>query len=83
MKADTANLISSYLEDAGYKGKVRKYSGRGMFGQKTFGIVTDMDFELTNDILDELPEDAQNDEEIQKAFESMRCDSMGLDVILY
>ncbi len=43
MKEEKANKLIKTLEKQGYKDKLYSdYSGRGMFGDTTYGVVTDI-----------------------------------------
>ncbi len=68
------------------------YSGRGMYGKETYGIVVDSIEELLTDVINELTLcNGNNDNEdedignLNKQFlnDTLRSDSMGRQVIIY
>lgn len=80
MTQQTAELLSDY----NYSLEVYEdYSGRGMFGETTQGVVGSQ--QSFNRALAEIMVDADEDERkiVANELESLRIDNMGLDLIFY
>ncbi len=83
MKLETAELISEY------GGELREnYSGRGMFGKETAGVVFESErdfFHALADIIKDGVEDNSADigELIPEALKRIQTDNMGKNIIYY
>ncbi len=71
--------LQAILEDAGLE--TRSYSGRGMFGDKCLGIVTDDVGDVFEAVINGVDDD--NRDEVARAMRGLRTDSMGLSTIVY
>lgn len=82
MKQEDAEALVNVIEGLGYKAEVYDdYSGRGMFGRTTAGVVTDMSKALVEGAVEEMVEEDTLDD--AEPFLGLNQDSMGLDIILY
>lgn len=82
MKKSVAQLFEGIGELSIYE----DYSGRGMYGAKTVGVVGSHEdwYRALAEIMrvaDEITEEERHD--IAEAIESIRIDNMGLDLIYY
>lgn len=57
------------------------YSGRGMYGRETVGVVVDSQTQLLADVLNYFVN--RNTVELSEEFPNFRVDNMGHSVILY
>jgi len=93
MDLELAEVLVQVLEDEGIEAELREsYSGRGMYGKETAGVVLDGD---VTDILRAVINNAtcfiQEEEEPVEFFDlserfsigNLRQDSMGMGVIVY
>jgi hypothetical protein len=77
MNQEDATVLASVIQNMGYQAEVYDdYSGRGMFGGTTAGVVTDMSKELAESAAEDMLDDPE-------PFQDLRQDSMGLSLILY
>ena len=90
MELKTAEFVVNLIEGIGEEAEVRSdYSGRGMYGKETAGIVTSCEGNIVRALAEYIEGgDAQhlNDDE-REVFADLalgyRTDSMGRDVIVY
>jgi hypothetical protein len=89
MKLEIAEMIVDQLQNMGIEAELRDdYSGRGMFGKITAGIVTDgkngpmIGFALALAISDQSGEEALHDFDASREL-PRNIDSMGLSTIFY
>lgn len=82
MNIKTAEFL---VENACRDATVReRYSGRGMYGKETCGVVTDDAFQLVVDALQSAIKGFFDEDEAQELdFTNLRIDNMGLDWIIY
>lgn len=90
MELATANKLEELIDNMGKEARVREeYSGRGMYGKTTSGIVVEdpmiiaqamANFAMEADGLELDDEDHQFLNDITRGF---RTDSMGYDTIVY
>lgn len=67
-----------------FGGEVREgYSGRGMYGKTTTGIVFDSEGDFFEAIGEVMECDIEDREEVAKAMRNLKTDSMGTGVIYY
>lgn len=90
MKQEYAERIAKQIEDNGEEGSSREYSGRGMYGDKTYAVVADLstfigaavqvgiDLAEEAEIADEQgKEDAPDPEDFIEEMSKVRWDTMG------
>lgn len=72
-----------FFEAARNVGKVRDYSGRGMYGKRCLAIEVSRGaaFALAADLMEEVHED--NIQALADLFRNARTDSLGLDEVVY
>lgn len=88
MKCEIADLICGALDDAGLEyTRHDEYSGRGMYGETTVGVVVaDLTilmagvFAVGCDLGDGFP---ATTDEMRNALTRLRTDNMGRDIIVY
>lgn len=92
MNADKAQILVGFIQGEGYDAMIYEgYSGRGMYGQETTGIDTDMRPQDVKEKLEKRIEELgdQNNEDDNAELEDLesigdfRSDSLGLGYILY
>lgn len=86
MDMELAEMIIEAMENNGLTGELRSdYSGRGMYGKSTHGIVTECGIgEVTAAVINNADIFVEDEEPIfDKFIELIRSDSMGLSDILY
>jgi len=85
------NIAEKIVENSVFEMTLREdYSGRGMYGSETAGIVTDSignvlysAIKLVKSMIDD-PESYDFDvEDLAEAMENIKTDSMGLSMIIY
>ena len=86
MTKPEADFIANIMENAGKNVEVRDdYSGRGMFGKTTCGVVVDSELLVISALLayaKELSEDGPYIGEMPE-FDTLRHDNMGKQMIIY
>lgn len=91
VSAKLSKQIIEACHDIGHEIR-NDYSGRCMYGERCFGIETDgkiptdIIFFVAREYIDELAmEDVEDDtlEDLERVFQDMRSDSMGLGMIYY
>lgn len=82
MTKEHANFIKNALEYVGEEVEVREYSGRGMMGRTTFGVVFDHYCLLIPAILDFIKENEIPYKDIPN-LKSLRQDNMGRGLVIY
>lgn len=85
MKKEVAEAIAEVAPDLELRDD---YSGRGMYGKNTYAIccddITDLVGAAIEAVIDAMSDDRTDDAwEIQRAFERIRSDSMGLGQVFY
>jgi hypothetical protein len=95
MKKAMAEFIAEKLEDmTGEKHSIREgYSGRGMFGSETFGIVCDSPMQVLDVVMECLLNGELDEDDIEELNDKLdeergpntgfRFDGMGLQYIVY
>ena len=91
MQKVIAEAIVEAMEEQGYEASVREgYSGRGMFGKETTGIVTDSVGTVIQAILSDLLEESSIIRQVAEEndispfdIDHISIDSMGLNTIIY
>lgn len=89
MTKEIANFLVEVSEDRGHDAEVREgYSGRGMMGEETYGVVIESVEQLLADVLNWMNDEADNNSVInlpQGFFppSGFRSDNMGRRIILY
>lgn len=81
MTKDLALFLLEAAEYCGNDGKIRDdYSGRGMMGKTTYGIVVDSPVLLLADVLEYIRE---NRDVNMPDIENFKTDNMGKQIIIY
>jgi hypothetical protein len=87
MELTTANFLVNAIRDQGNEAEVREdYSGRGMLGRTTSGIVVESQSGLLTDVVAYIKKMGQENPQFIFDIPDMphfREDSMGRDMILY
>jgi hypothetical protein len=87
MTQHQADFLKECAEFSGNDAEVRNYSGRGMMGRETVGIVIDHPVQLLNDVLQYVADNMENGKyvglSIPNDFDSFRIDNMANQTILY
>ena len=85
MNAATVNFLKKVADNSGIKASIYDdYSGRGMYGKTTQGIVTDSVIELLGaSVMYVLEGDIDEKEKEFIDLKHLHTDSMGRDEILY
>lgn len=84
MTKEQANFLVETIENSGNEAEIRDdYSGRGMFGKSTYGVVTKINpANLLGVALTHIKDSLDCIEDIPD-FGDLRTDSMGLSTIIY
>ncbi len=85
MTIEQAKFLKECIEYSGEDCEVRlKYSGRGMFGRETIGVVVEDESQLLNQVIQYIKENLSDikAEDIPE-FSGFRRDNMGRKMILY
>lgn len=88
MTKEQAKFLQECADFSGNELTIRNdYSGRGMMGKSTVGVVTDHPAQLLNDVLQYMADNLEGKEyvglPIPNDFASFRIDNMGRGFILY
>lgn len=91
MQKVIAEAIVEAMEEQGHEASVREgYSGRGMFGKETTGIVADSVGTVMRAILSDVLEESSIIRQVAEEndispldIDGISIDSMGLDTIIY
>lgn len=84
MKIEQANFIKDALEFVGEEASIREdYSGRGMFGKTTVGVVVDNQSRILPAVLTFIKENELTHDEIPDFDGPFNSDNMARDIILY
>lgn len=78
MTRDAAEVITAYGGEI-----YENYSGRGMYGSETAGVVFDSEADFFEAIADLLENDEEDKEEVAKALRKLKTDNMGKSIIYY
>jgi hypothetical protein len=88
MTSEAANFLVNVADSYGIEARLRDdYSGRGMYGSSTHGIVTDEPIHLLSCAIDYAASEAAYDENTDNipnfSEERFSTDNMGYDTIIY
>jgi hypothetical protein len=79
-----AELIKSGASELGIECSIREaYSGRGMYGSETWGVVMDDPMDVLKCAMAGLQQECIEDISEAPLFENLRTDSMGRSAIIY
>ena len=85
MELDLAKALCTAIQNEGFESEIREnYSGRGMYGETTTGIIIDDDCDLVTCIINQanlFVEDFNTSS--FKIWDRINQDSMGLQIIYY
>ena len=81
--------LAYFLSDISDGEVYEDYSGRGMYGKTTYGVVVSSELKLLRNVLEYMAENGTEEGWFGEVFDSdflnkdIRVDNMGLDIILY
>lgn len=83
MEKVIADWIAEAAEELGMEVETRAYSGRGMMGRETVGLVMDGWPEFVKAVTEAAIQHADEGYKIQAWLDDLRHDNMGLQMVFY